>query len=269
MKETRTMANRYLARDDAPFGDDVWGVLDAAMAETARAELAGRRLLHVDGPLGLGLKAISLGDKSTPDGFITSRMLPLALIHQQFLLSARDLASYEQDKIALDTSPVVEAARAVARMEDALVFDGIDGLPGLMTVDGAERLKLSAWDEVGAAANDVIKAITALDAAGFHGPYALALSPLRYNLLFRLYNRGNRSELEHLRKMVEDGVVKAPYLGSGGVLLASGRRFASIAVGQDMSIGLVGPVGPDLEFAVSESLALYVREPGAICALTE
>jgi uncharacterized linocin/CFP29 family protein len=51
------------------------------------------------------------------------------------------------------------------------------------------------------------------------------------------------------------------------LLLASGRQFASIVLGQDMSVGFIGPVGEDLEFSISESLALLIREPKAICAL--
>jgi hypothetical protein len=34
-----------------------------------------------------------------------------------------------------------------------------------------------------------------------------------------------------------------------------------------MSIGFIGPVGAEYEFSISESLALRVRHPGAICVL--
>ncbi|HIC93259.1 MAG TPA: bacteriocin, partial [Anaerolineae bacterium] len=58
-----------------------------------------------------------------------------------------------------------------------------------------------------------------------------------------------------------------PILESGGGLLASGRQYASIVLGQDMAIGFIGPVGEKLEFSISESLALLIRQPGAICVL--
>ena len=38
------MANKYLARGDAPFGDDIWQLLDERMKSTAKNQLAGRRL---------------------------------------------------------------------------------------------------------------------------------------------------------------------------------------------------------------------------------
>jgi len=56
-------------------------------------------------------------------------------------------------------------------------------------------------------------------------------------------------------------------LKEGGVLLASGVQFASIVIGQDMAVGFVGPSDGDLEFSMTESLALHVRQPGAVCVL--
>jgi uncharacterized linocin/CFP29 family protein len=138
-----------------------------------------------------------------------------------------------------------------------------------LSAEDANELELSSWDEVGAAAEDIIQALTLLDDAGFHGPYSLALAPSRYNLLFRRYPRGNFSEMEHVKTMVTEGVFKAPILDSGGVLLASGRQFASIVLGQDMTIGFIGPTGQEIEFSISESLAPLIRQPQAICILKE
>jgi uncharacterized linocin/CFP29 family protein len=261
------MANKYLAREDAPFGSDTWKVLDSVMMEAAKSQMVGRRLLHIEGPFGLGLKAVPLQDIETESGLIVSEMLPVLLIQKTFALGVRDLASYEREGIALDTSAVAEAAIECARLEDDLIFNGMPPAPGLLTIGSSNELKLSPWDEVGAAAEDIIKAMTILDNAGFHGPYSLALAPSRYNLLFRRYPRGNFGEMEHVKTMVTEGVFKAPILESGGVLLASGRQFASVVLGQDMTIGFVGPTGEEIEFSISESLAPLIRQPQAICVL--
>jgi uncharacterized linocin/CFP29 family protein len=244
-------------------------VLDEAMLRAAKAELVGRRLLHVEGPLGLGVKAVPLRDREAESGLIASDMLPLLLIQKAFHLGARDLASFEREGNSLDTRPVAEAAVACARLEDGLVLHGGAGLPGLRTVEGANQQSLSAWDDVGAAADDLIQAVNTLDGAGYYGPYALALAPARYNQLFRLYPRGNRSELDHIKTIVTEGVHKAPALQEGGILLASGRQYASIIIGQDMRIGYVGPAGTQLEFSIWESLALRILQPGALCVLGE
>ena len=51
--------------------------------------------------------------------------------------------------------------------------------------------------------------------------------------------------------------------------LASGRQFATIVIGQDMTVGFTGPADENLEFTVSESLVPFIREPRALCVLKE
>lgn len=261
------MANKYLGREGAPLGDEVWAALDAAMVEAARSQLAGRRLLPLEGPYGLGLKAIPLPEEEVTSGMWMSRTLPLAFLMEEFEIPLRDIAAYERDGLAFNLQPVAQAAMALARREDDLLFHGAAGLPGLLNAPGVRKARLSDWSEVGAAVDDLIKAVTMLDEAGFHGPYALGLAPARYNLLFRRYPQGPMTELEHVRTLITGGVVKAPVLKDGGVLLAVGRPFASIVLGQDMHVGFIGPDEGGLEFSVSESIALYLKVPASVCVL--
>jgi len=263
------MGNKYLGREDAPFGSEIWDVLDTTMKETATTHLVGRRLLPIEGPFGLGLKTVPLGDKEIESGLIASEVLPILFILEPFALGVRDLANYEREGVSLDTSPVTEAAIACAHQEDELVFNGAPNVPGLLTVEDSNSLDLSLWEEVGTAADDIIRAITALDDAGFPGPYCLALAPDRYNLLYRVYPTGRQSEMEHIQTMVTGGLFKTPILESGGVLLASSSQCASVVLGQDMTIGFVGPTGNMIEFNISESLTPRIRQPESICVLRD
>ncbi len=269
------MSEKFLHRGDVPFGDTVWEKIDEAVVDSAKGQLCGRRLLHVDGPFGLGLKSLSGPDSDVGEAaaenvtVAASPATPVALIHSGFTLSAREIAAFEESGLPFDLRAAAAAALACARQEDALIFSGSKalGVQGLVTAKGTQSMKLESWQEIGGAVDDLIQAVNALDGAGFHGPYAVALAPSRYNLLFRRYPQGNATELEHLRAVVTDGIVKAPAIASGGVLLASGRRFASIVLGQDLMTSFVGPSGRDYEFAVSESLALRLVEPAAVCVL--
>jgi len=261
------MANAYLGREGAPIGAEAWKLIDDVAVEAAKSQLAGRRLLAIEGPYGFGLKAIPLADCAMEDGIIGSTFIPVTMIRREFSLGKRDLAAFERDQLVLDTDPVACAARECAAQEDRLIFTGMSGLPGLMSAEGSASVTLGKWDKVGAAADQIIGAVTKLDDAGYHGPYSLALAPALYNLLLRRYPQGDGTELDHARTIVGDGVVKAPALKKGGILLASGRQYVSIAIGQDLVLGFNGPVGDLLEFQVIESLALLIREPASICVL--
>jgi len=261
------MEKDYLGRSDAPISAGTWKLLDAAMIEAAKGQLAGRRLISIEGPFGFGLKTIPLSDCEIAEGISASPFVPVNLITGSFVLSKRDLAACEQTPAFLDTDPVVCAAVACAAKEDDLVFSGMKGIPGLLAARDSSSLTLGKWDKAGMAADQIISAVTLLDDAGFHGPYCMGLAPARYNLLLRRYPQGDGTELEHIRTILGGDVVKAPVLKKGGVLLASGRQYCSIVMGQDMSIGFNGPAGDAYEFSVSESLALLVRAPESICVL--
>lgn len=269
------MADAHLHRDDAPFSSRIWEALDATVTGAATGQLAARRLLHAEGPFGLGLKAIPAADAPEPEteagkaSVSAAAAVPLALIRSKFVLPVRDIVAFETAGTLLDLRAAARAAIACARQEDDILFYGSRqlGTEGLLSAKGAQSVKLSPWTEVGKAADDVIKAVTRLDEAGYHGPYSLALAPALYNLLLRRYPQGDQTEMDHVRQIVTDGVVKAPAIKEGGVLLAAGRWFASIVLGQDMVTSFIGPAGADYEFLVCESLALRLSEPTAVCVL--
>jgi uncharacterized linocin/CFP29 family protein len=261
------MEKDYLGRIDAPLSAGTWKLLDAAMIEAAKSQLAGRRLISIEGPFGFGLKAIPLSDCEIAEGIMGSPVIPVNLVTGTFFLNKRDLAAGEKDPI-LDLNPVTSAAMACARKEDGIIFSGTQENPGLLGAEGSGSMALTKWDKIGTAADQIIKAVTMLDDAGFHGPYCLGLAPAQFNLLLRRYPQGDGAELDHVRSILGGDVVKAPVLKKGGVLLASGRQYCSLVIGQDMSIGYNGPAGDALEFSISESLALLIRAPESICVLT-
>ncbi len=261
------MSHHHLGREDAPITEKSWKIIDEAMVEAAKSVLAGRRLLHIEGPYGFGLKALPLQDPGEETDFAISPVLPVPLLFTTFMLSSRDIAAYEREGIVMNTRTIRDAATKLAGMEDSLIFKGGNGVDGLLSMESGPFVNLSDWAGGGAAAGDILQGVTALDQAGFHGPYTLALTPRRYNQLLRLYPSGTMTELDHLQSIVTDGIFKASVLENGGVLIASGRQYASIVIGQDMSVGFIGPANGQMEFSISESLVPYVRQPNAVCRL--
>lgn len=274
------MPGKYLHRDDAPFGERVWESIDATVVAAATSQLSARRLLRVEGPFGLGLKTLpgsdaelerDEGSEAGVEGVAvsTSPVVPVASVRAEFEISIRDIAAFEERGMPLDLSHAIKAAVRCARQEDDLLFNGMPelGVPGLLTVAGASASKLTSWAEAGKAADNIIQALTELDGQGFHGPYALALSPDRFNLLYRRYAQSAMTELDHIKEMATGGVIKAPAIQSGGALVATGAPFATIALGQDMMTGFIGPGGGAYEFVISETLALRIRQPAAVCVL--
>ncbi|MFB3881613.1 MAG: family 1 encapsulin nanocompartment shell protein [Armatimonadota bacterium] len=269
---------RYLPREDAPISGRIWDMIDGAVVGAAKSQLAGRRLLEITGPYGFGYRAFDRGEKAAgvevkfsdaTAALSSAEIHPIPMVSAGFMLPIRDVATAEEQGIRMELSAPVNAGVAAARLEDKLIFEGSKplGLPGLLNAPGSAKTKLGNWTDVGKAMDDLIAAVGKLDSAGFPGPYAAALAPALYNALFLRYPDSDLLQIDQARQLITGGITKAVTLKSGGVVIAVGRYFATIVMGQDMTTAYVGPSGTNYEFVIVESLAPRVIIPETICVL--
>lgn len=267
------MADEYLNRNDSPISEKVWKEIDNTVVAAAKTKLSGRKIITTQGPLGFGIKAIPSNDQQIETGSNVKMSYccwtPLTLIQTSFKLSIRDIASFEQTGIPLNLCNVAKAAIDCAAQEDNIIFNGIPAMKinGLMNTPECQNMNLKSWENIGAAAEDIMWATSMLDNEGFNGPYTLGLSVNLYNMLFRRYPQGN-TEYKHISQFVTDGIIKTPAI-NGGILLCSRGTCIAIYIGQDMTAGFVGPCDGEYEFTISETIALKLTLPKAICVLNK
>ena len=263
----------YLNRSQAPFGEAIWELIDAAAVDAARSRLTARRVLDVDGPYGPGLTTIEVGNdgycrQPAPDeaGSVIGRAVSVPMLRKSFKLSVRRLAAYLENGMPFDLAPVEDAAEAVAAREEETVYTGVPGfgLEGLLTAEGRSHIDGGDWADLDQVLADVVAGVTKLDDAGLRGPYALVLSPALYNGLFRRYPGSDLLQLEHLRRLFDRGVHKASI--DGGVVVDP--RVGPLIVGQDLEAGYIGHDGIHYELYLSESIVLRLDDPEAICTIT-
>ena len=72
-------------------------------------------------------------------------------------------------------------------------------------------------------------------------------------------------QLDHLRRLCEGGVYKAPVEGD----LVVDPRVGTLRVGQDLEVGHSANDGIHHKLFASESLVLVLNEPEAVCTLEE
>lgn len=274
----------YLQRDQAPLTSGQWQALDAMVVRTAQAVLVGRRFLSLVGPFGPGVEAVPsdmltgtatgqidlLGNaEGETVGVQRRRYLPLPLIYQDFWLHWRDLESSGRFGVPLDLTKAAAAAAACAQAEDRLIFDGDPalGLDGLRTVDGRQTPPMRDWRGAGEAFADVVDGVRLLTAAGFPGPYALAVSPRLYAELNRIFDNTGVLELEQVEKLARLGVYPSSVLAEpAAVLVDSGPQNMDLALALDLSAAFVESTNLNYRMRVVESLVPRIHRPAAICA---
>lgn len=263
----------HLNRAQAPFGDDIWDLIDEAAAGAARELMTARRFLEVGGPYGLGLTSIELSNDDycrQPEpgeaGAVMGRAVSVPMLRKSFKLSLRRIAAWQDNGQPLDLSPAEDAAEAVARLEEQIVYYGRPefSLPGLLENKGACKIKGGDWTTPDAALEDVLTAVTRLDEAGFRGPHALALAPKYYNALFRRYPDSEMLLINHLRRLCTRGIFKASIDGAAVI----DPRVGTLEIGQDLMTGYAGTDGIHCELFVNESLVLRMQDENAVCVIT-
>lgn len=263
----------WLRRGVAPLPAEIWSAIEEAAVKAARDMLTARRFLDIEGPFGVGLTTIELGNDDycrTPAegeaGAVLGRALSVPMLRKSFRLSIRRVAAHLMNGQPLDLKPVEDAAEAVAAREEEMIYYGQKdfGLAGLLTADGRIEATGGDWTNVDQALTDVLAAVDRLDDAGFRGPYALVLEPTLYNGLFRRYPGTDMLQLEHLRRLCTEGIYKAPIRGGAVV----DPRVGKLIVGQDLAAGYAAQDGIHHELYLAESLVFRLDDPRAVCTIS-
>jgi uncharacterized linocin/CFP29 family protein len=262
-------------REGAPFGQEVWDQIDATARAAADEVRAARRVVDVVGPLGFAARAgvaedEAVGDDSEAHAHLhVPRVRALPVIHRTFALGARSVAAREALREPLVLSEAAEAARQIGRAEDRLLFSGnaAAGVRGLVAHEGAIELEAGDWSDPARAADDLFAALARLDAAGRHGPYAVAVAPPRYYQLLRPYPGTSLTPHAQLLPAFAGGIVKAPALQDGAVVVVRSASGPRAVIGQELAAAYDGRDGIFHRISLVESVTLLPGAPASVAVL--
>jgi len=256
----------FLKRRLAPFTDRAWEEIDDAVRQTLTARLSGRRVVDVNGPLGLETAAVNLGSLDLPRGsqknavrYGIREVQPLVESRASFDLDIWSLDNSERGAPDIDVDAAEAAARRMADFEDTAVFNGFKpaGIVGLTQVDGHKPIALKLGAE--SLLDGLAKAVIAMNDAAVEGPYDLVAGPEVYKLLSSAQTPGYP-----LRKQVA-GLVGGRVIYSAvldGALLVSGRGGDfELTLGQDLAVGYEDRDATKATLFLTESFTFRVLDP--------
>jgi len=270
----------YLSRNSSTLPESLWQQIDAATVSAARNVLTGRRVLHLTGPLGIGVNTVTIDDADTKaeveaDGFLTTagrKLTEIPTLFEDFTLYARDLAQSEKAGSPADLSAVQAAAQAVALREDRLVFLGNEklGYEGLFTARGVNRQARSDWASGENAFTDVAAAIETLVSQGIYGAFTLVVSPNLYTQLQRLQPSVGMLELDRVARLVDGRLFKSPALGRDqAALLSAQPGHMDLVVGQDLAAAYLEQRNLNHVFRMTETALPRLFQKKAVVVFTK
>ncbi len=254
-----------LHRELAPISDAAWGEIEEEAARTFKRNLAGRRVVDVQGPDGVGLASVATGHRgtavTTPDG-VQARQREVAHVVEftvPFVVQREDVDDVERGSLDSDWQPVKDAAKQLAFAEDRAIFTGFadGGIQGIAETTSNTRMTLP--EDAREFPDVVAQGMTQLRLAGVEGPYHLVVSADAYTRLNETRDHGY-PVYEQVARQLESRIVWAPAI-EGAVLLSTRGGDYDLHLGQDTSIGY--------QHHDDESITLYLTESFTFRPLTE
>lgn len=258
------MNNLY--RDLAPVTDSAWAEIEEEARRTFKRNIAGRRIVDVEGPTGFETSSVGTGHIRTlgstgGDISIKQRISQeFVELRVPFTVTRQAIDDVERGSGDSDWQPVKDAATTIAMAEDSAILHGLDsaGIGGI--VPGSSNTPVAIPDAVEDFADSVAQALSGLRKAGVDGPYSLLLSSEEYTKVSESTDHGYPVR-DHLSRLLGDGeIIWAPAL-EGALLVSVRGGDYELHLGQDLSIGYHSHNG--------DSVELYLQETFGFLALTD
>lgn len=260
-----------LHRELAPISDAAWADVEEEATRTLKRYLAGRRVVDVHGPGGVGLSAVGTGHLKTiaaPDAGILARqrdVRALVELRVPFELDRQQIDDVERGADNSDWQPVKDAAKKIAYAEDRAIFDGYAaaGIGGIR--QGTSNPVMTLPADVRQYPDAIAQALSQLRLVGVNGPYSVLLGADAYTALAETVDNGY-PVLEHVKKLVNDAIIWAPALSGAFVLTTRGGDF-DLHIGQDVSIGYLSHTDSTVRLYLQETLTFLLLTSEAVVAL--
>ena len=260
-----------LQRELAPISDAAWADLEEETTRTLKRYLAGRRVVDVHGPGGVGLSAVGTGHLKTigaPDDGVLARqreVMALVELRVPFELDRQQIDDVERGSNDSDWQAAKDAAKKLAFAEDRAIFEGYAaaGINGVRQGTSNPIIPLPA--DVRQYPDAIAQALNQLRLVGVNGPYSVLLSADAYTALAETSDNGY-PVLEHVKKLVKDEIIWAPAISGAYVLTTRGGDF-DLHLGQDVSIGYLSHTDSVVRLYLQETLTFLLLTSEAAVAL--
>jgi uncharacterized linocin/CFP29 family protein len=261
-----------LHRELAPISDAAWAEIEEETTRTLKRYLAGRRVVDVPTPGGVGLPAVGTGHLLSiappAEGIIARQreVKPLVELRVPFELTREAVDDVERGSEDSDWQPAKDAARNIAFAEDRAIFNGYReaNIQGIR--EGTSNPIMTLPADVRNYPDAIAQALSQLRLVGVNGPYSVLLGAKAYTDLAETGDHGY-PVLEHVKRIVEGDIIWAPAIEGACVLTTRGGDF-ELNIGQDVSIGYLSHTDAVVRLYLQETFTFRVLTSEAAVVLT-
>ena len=260
-----------LHRELAPISEAAWSQIEEETSRTLKRHLAGRRVVDVEGPGGIGLSAVGTGHlralEAPGDGILARQREVKALVELRvpFDLDRQQIDDVERGANDSDWQPAKDAAERLALAEDRAIFEGYGGAGIEGIRQGTSNPVLTLPADVRRYPDAIAQALSQLRLVGVNGPYCAVLGAAAYTGLSETSDHGY-PVLDHVKRLLDGEIIWAPGIAGAFVLTTRGGDFG-LYLGQDISIGYLSHTDTAVRLYLQETFTFLLLTTEAAVAL--
>ena len=260
-----------LHRELAPISEAAWSQIEEETSRTLKRHLAGRRVVDVQGPGGIGLSAVGTGHlralEAPGDGILARQREVRALVELRvpFDLDRQQIDDVERGANDSDWQPAKDAAERLALAEDRAIFEGYGGAGIEGIRQGTSNPVLTLPADVRRYPDAIAQALSQLRLVGVNGPYCAVLGAAAYTGLSETSDHGY-PVLDHVKRLLDGEIIWAPAIAGAFVLTTRGGDFG-LYLGQDISIGYLSHTDTAVRLYLQETFTFLLLTSEAAVAL--
>jgi uncharacterized linocin/CFP29 family protein len=258
-----------LHRELAPISDAAWAQIEEETTRTFKRHLAGRRVVDVQGPAGVGLSAVGTGHllniHAQAEGILARQREVKAMVELRvpFELERQAIDDVLRGANDSDWQPAKDAARKIAFAEDGAIFEGYSDAGIVGVRQGTSNPLMTLPGDVREYPNAIAQALSQLRLVGVNGPYAVLLGADAYTALAETSDSGY-PVLQHVKRLVDDKIFWVPAIQGAFVITTRGGDF-DLHIGQDVSIGYLSHTDTTVTLYLQETFTfLYLTAEAAV-----
>jgi uncharacterized linocin/CFP29 family protein len=254
-----------LKRNLAPVTDEAWELIEEEATTMFNTLLSARRVVNVEGPKGWDFAAVPAGRLDLAENgkvkYGMRRVKPLVELRTSFELNIWELDNITRGARDIDLDAMEEAAKALARFEDDVMFDGLKEAEISGMKQSSEYKPVAYPDNVEDLPQTVAHGINLLQGASVEGPYTLLLGSEKWQ------NLTTCSQGYPLKRRIEEimeGEIVVSQNLKDGMLLPQDNDDLLLTLGNDIAIGYDSHSHETVKLFFTEAFTFQVLDPAVI-----
>ncbi|MCF7926590.1 MAG: bacteriocin family protein [Candidatus Izimaplasma sp.] len=245
----------------APIPTAGWDEITDRATEVITSILSARKVLKVDGPLGLEKESLQTGRLKDikEKGNVQSGVYDVkALLESRitFKLDRWELDNLLRGAEDVELEPLEKAAEELALFEEDVIFNGYKqaGIEGLVK-KAAHTIKSS--NETNDILEHIAEAVLKLQDAYASGPFYMVVSDEAYKILNQVH--GGKLLIDLVKKIIGGEIIRSKVI-KGALLLPYNNADLQMIIGQDYKIGYVDHDRKEVELFLMTSFTSRILD---------